>query len=272
MSRYQYLVWLGLALTRPAVCQDVDVSDIVDRSMTVLRTAWEAVPGYAFVQRDETFRDNRSVSRTHQVVMIDGSDYYMPIAVNDVPLPAAERAEQIRKLVAEKVRRDAETPAARQKRASDYTRQRMQNGQFIVEMPSAFRFTFEREEIQSEGFRTWVLAAEPRPHAGPVSREAKVLAGMKGFLWVEQGSYRIVRAEAEVLAPVSIFGIFVRVLPGTRMEFATAPGDPAMLSRFSRTIIVSRLWFHSTQKTISTYWGYRPNEDVVRELSGENPY
>jgi hypothetical protein len=272
VSRYQHLIWLGLALARPAICQDVAVSEIVDRSMTVLRTAWDAVPGYAFVQRDETFSDSRSVSRTHQVVMIDGSDYYMPIAVNDVPLTAAERAEQIRKLAAEKARRDAETPAARQKRASDYTRQRMQNGQFIVEMPSAFRFTFERQETQHDGCRAWVLAAEPRPRSGPLSREAKVLSGMKGFLWVEQGSYRILRAEAEVTAPVSIFGFFVRVLPGTRMEFATAPGDPAMLSRFSRNITVSRLWFHSTQKTISTYWGYRPNDDVMRELLRESPY
>ena len=269
MSRYQHLTWLGLALARLAVCQNADLNEIVDRSITVLRAAWEAAPRYAFVQRDETSSDSGAVSRTHQVVMIDGSDYYMPIAVNDVPLSAVERAEQIRKLLAEKARRDAETSLARQKRAAAYTRQRLQNGRIIVEMPLAFRFAFVREETQKDGSSVWVLAAEPRPRPGPLSRESKVLARMKGLLWVEHGRYRIVRAEAEVTAPVSIFGIFARVLPGTRMEFETAAGEPPMLSRFVRTLALSRLWFHSTQRTTSTYSGYRPNDEVIRELLEE---
>ena len=270
MPRYQRLALVGLALAGSAVSQDVDVSGIVNHSMTLLRTAWEAAPRYAFVERDETFSNGHSASRTHQVVMMDGSDYYMPIAIDDVPLSSTERAVELRKLLREKARRDAENSLTRQKRASAYTQQRLQNGRFILEMPEAFRFTFEREETESGGAAAWVLAAEPRARSGALSREARVLAGMKGLLWVEQGSYRILRAEAEVTAPVSIFGIFARVLPGTRLELATAPGDPPMLSRFSRTIVISRLWFHSTQKTISTYWSYRPNQEVLRELLPEN--
>lgn len=246
------------------------MSDIIEHSMKLLRAAWDSVPDYAFIQRDESLVGGRSVSRTHQVVMIDGSDYYMPIAINDIPLSATERANELQKLRTEKARRDAETSAAKRKRASTYTQQRLENGQLIIEMPKAFRFRFEREESQSDGRAAWVLDAEPRPRAGPTSREAKVLAGMRGRLWVEQLSYRILRAEAEVMAPVSIFGGFVRVLPGTRMEFATEPGERPMLSRFLRSLTVSRFWFRSTRQTISTYWNYRPNEEVMRELLTEN--
>jgi hypothetical protein len=238
--------------------------------MALLRAAWEAVPDYAFVQRDESFSNGRSASRAHLVVMIDGSDYYMPIAINDVPLSAMERAAELLKLRKEKARREAETSLSRQKRVSVYTRQRLQNGQLIIEMSKAFRFTYEREEIQGDGNAAWVLAAEPRARPGELSREAKVLAAMQGCLWVEKGSYRILRAEAEVEAPVSIFGLFARVLPGTRMEFATEPGKLPLLSRFSRRLIVSRLWFHSTQETISTYWDYRPNDEVMQQLLAES--
>ncbi|HVW07431.1 MAG TPA: hypothetical protein VHC90_02560 [Bryobacteraceae bacterium] len=91
MPGYQHLACLCLLTTglsgASAIAQDSDVGEIVTRSMSLLHSAWERVPDYAFVQRDEEIGSAGSTSRTQQVVMIDGSDYYMPIAVNDIPLP-----------------------------------------------------------------------------------------------------------------------------------------------------------------------------------------
>ncbi|HXE63069.1 MAG TPA: hypothetical protein VN519_05985 [Bryobacteraceae bacterium] len=270
MPGYQYLVWALLAAAQMAPCEDADIGGIVHRSMALLREAWDAVPGYAFVQRDESRSGGRLVSRTHLVVMIDGSDYYMPIANNDEPLPETERVRELRKLLAEKARREAENAKAHEKRTSGYLQQRRQNGMFITELPAAFHFTFAREATLADGHGVWVLAAAPNARKGALSREAKILARMNGFLWVEKETCRIVRAEASVTAPVSIFGIFARVLPGTQFAFETEPADLPMLSRLSLTLSISRLGFHSTQQTTSTYRDYRLNEEVMRELLAEN--
>jgi len=270
MPGHQYLVWALLVAAQTAPCEDVDVGRIVQRSMALLREAWDAVPGYAFVQRDESLSGGRLVSRTHLVVMIDGSDYYMPIANNDEALSETERARELGKLVAEKARREAQNAGAREKRTSGYLQQRRQNGMFITELPAAFHFTLAREATLADGHGVWVLAAAPNARKGPLSREAKILARMNGYLWVEKETCRIVRAEASVTAPVSIFGIFARVLPGTQIAFETEPGDLPMLSRLSLTLSISRLGFHSTQQTISTYRDYRLNEQVIRDLLAEN--
>ncbi|HVW07430.1 MAG TPA: hypothetical protein VHC90_02555 [Bryobacteraceae bacterium] len=137
-------------------------------------------------------------------------------------------------------------------------------------MPAAFRFTLDPEETLSDGSTAWVLAAEPRLRTGPLTREAKVLGSMKGCLWVEKNSYRIRHAGAAVTAPVSIFGILARMLPGTRMEFETRAGEPPLLSRYSLTLSIARLWFHSTRQTVTSYWDYRPNEEVMQELLAES--
>jgi hypothetical protein len=44
-----------------------------------------------------------------------------------------------------------------------------------------------------------------------------------GRLWIDRKSFHWLRAEAQVLNPVSVFGLFARVLPGTRMELNMAP-------------------------------------------------
>ncbi|HVY93330.1 MAG TPA: hypothetical protein VHA14_11295 [Bryobacteraceae bacterium] len=270
MSRHQHLALLMLAVSHTALCQEIEAQDIVRRSMALLREAWDAAPHYAFVQRDETQSGGRTVSRTHQVVMIDGSDYYLPIANNDEPLGAAERARELQKLKNEKARRDRESAKEREKRAANYLQQRRQNGMFITELPEAFHFTLIREATLPDGHEVWVLAAAPKQRQGPLSREAKVLSGMRGYLWVEKESYRVVRAEASVTEPVSIFGIFARVLPGTRLELATEPvsGAPPMLSRMAVNLVISRLWFRSTQQKITTFSSWRPNEEVMNELTG----
>src|SRR6185312_7059006 len=167
-------------------------------------------------------QSGKTTIATNRVLMIDGSDYYMPVAMNDQPFSTAQEAVERRKLYAEIQRRMAETSAARRKRIAKYQEQRQQNGRIIAAFPSAFYFVLLGEDSLG-GRAVYVLSARPKPLTGPSTREAKVLAGMSGRMWVAKDSFQIVRAEASVLMPVSILGLFARVLPGTRFEIEIEP-------------------------------------------------
>ena len=71
-----------------------------------------------------------------------------------------------------------------------------------------------------------------------------------------------------MVAPVSIYGIFARVLPGTRMELRMQRITDSLwlVSRFSMDLVLSKFWLHATQRTVSTYSDYRRNKTVLDEL------
>ncbi len=75
----------------------------------------------------------------------------------------------------------------------------------------------------TNGHPTYVLDALPRPGYQPPNRTARILTGMHGRLWIEKKGFHWVKGEAEVLKPVSIFGFFAKVLPGTRMDLEMIP-------------------------------------------------
>lgn len=268
MSGHQYLILVLCSAAFPcAPCDAADVKEVVSGATIALRSGWVVAPDYAFIQRDEFERNGKQTTKTHQVVTVVGSDYYMPVAIDDQPLSADQELVELQKLKNEVQRRNNEAPEARERRAENYRKQREQNAELLVEFPTAFNFEVEREETIN-GHTAYVLAATPRERSGPLSRVAKVLAGMRGKMWVEHENFHVIRAESKVIAPVSIFGIFARVLPGTHMELEMGPVTDSvwLVSRFSMTLEVSKFWFHSTQATRSTYSEYRMNGPVLEEL------
>src|SRR5579863_1564743 len=90
---------------------DVDVQDMVRRAAIAMQADWAAAPGFAFVQRDVTRSKQTTTRNTHQVFMVVGSDYYMPIANDDTPLPVDQQKLELQKLKNEVARRNRETPA-----------------------------------------------------------------------------------------------------------------------------------------------------------------
>lgn len=268
MSGHQHLTLLVISAAMQCTpCHAADVKEIVRGATIVLRSDWAVAPDYAFLQRDEFQRNGKPASTTHQVVMAAGSDYYMLVAIDDQPLPPDQQRSELRKLKNEFQRRNNEDPQARERRIENYQKQRQQNGELVVQFPDAFNFELLLEETIN-GHAAYVLAATPRKRAGPASRAAKILAGMRGQMWVEKDNIHMIRAESNVITPVSIFGIFARVLPGTRMELEMAPVTDSiwLVNRFSMTLKVSKFWLHSTQATTSTYSEYRLNGPVVAEL------
>jgi hypothetical protein len=237
----------------------IDVQDIVRRAASAMQADWAAAPGFSFIQRDATITKGITTSKTQQVFMIEGSDYYMPIAINDQPVTPDQQKLELKGLREEVERRSRESPEQAEKRSEQYRKTREQNGILIEEFTNAFHFTLAGEETVS-GHACYVLEAKPKQGYQPPNRTAKVLTGMQGRLWVDQASFHAVKAEADVLKPVSIFGLFARVLPGTKMELEMTPVTDSIwqVSRFAVKMRLSIFWRKSSRETESTFSGYRP--------------
>jgi len=136
----------------------------------------------------------------------------------------------------------------------------------LEEFTKALDFTFAGDET-IDGHACYVLEAKPKSSYRPPTRTAKILTGMQGRLWVDKESFHWVKAEAEVLKSVSIFGLLARVLPGTTMELEMMPvtGSIWLVSRFAVDMRLSILWRKSTKATETTFNGYRPAPAVLAE-------
>ena len=250
-------------------CEAAEIDAIVRQASEVLQMDWAAYLEYALVERDETRKGDTVSSRTSQVVTIEGSDYYMPIAIDDRPLSPDQANLELRRLMDEIVRRRNESASARAQRLQAFKKQRDENGALILEFPKALAYTLSGEQ-EVNGHDAYILLGVPKKRAGPLSRAAKVLSGMTGTIWIDRSGFHTVRAECKVLNPIPVFGILARVMPGTHVELELSPVSESvwLISRYSLTLAVSRFWFKSTQVTTSTYSSFRPNSIVVAELLG----
>ncbi len=240
--------------------------EILEQATAKMQADWVAAPDFAFVQRDVTTAKGVTTSKTHQVFLIEGSDYYMPIAIGDQSLSENQQREQLQRLRQEVERRKCETSEQAAKRSEQYLRIRDQNGVLLREFTQAFDFTTAGEETVN-GHLTYVFAARPRAGYRPPNRTAKILTGMKGRLWVDKETYHWVKADAEAIKPVSVFGIFARVMPGTRMELEMAPVTDSvwLVSRLVLDLKLSVFWHKSSRTTETTFREYRPAADALRQ-------
>jgi outer membrane lipoprotein-sorting protein len=245
-----------------------DIRDIVRQGTAAIHTDWDADPKYAYIEKDVVVKNGKTTSKTSQVLTIEGSDYFLPVAIDDNPLPPERREEELRKLRAEVRRRKNESASARRRRLGSYQKQRDENGALLLDFPNAFTFELLREETE-HGRPAYVVSASPKSRTGPMSRAAKVLAGMTGTLWVDKDTFQTFHAECGVVSAVPIYGILARVLPGTHIEFEMTPVTASvwLVSEVSMSLNLSKLLvFNSTQVTRSTYSDYRLNEAVLEEL------
>ena len=242
-----------------AQCEPENLGHIIQRATTAMESDWNAFPGFAFVERDAATSKRETVVSTNRVFMIDGSDYYMPIALNDKPYTAGQLAQEHEKLLQEIGRRSHETKKERERRSGRYWKERNQTRILLGEYVKAFDFTVIGEEAIN-GYSACVLDAKPRLDYRPPNREAKILTGMQGRLWIDIHDFHWVKAEAEVLRPVSILGVAVRILPGTHMELQMAPVNPSLwlVSSFTVAVKASIVWMSTDRAEVTSWSEYRP--------------
>jgi hypothetical protein len=233
----------------------VDVQTIIERSIQANDKDWQAGPAYSFSERD--VQDGGT--RTSEVTMILGSPYYRHVAINGRPLRPEDQAEQQRKQEQITAQRCGESQQERAERIARYENERRRDHLLMDEMVKAFSFKLVGER-RSGSFEVYVLKATPKPGYQPPNKEAKVLTGMQGEIWVDKQTFQWVRVEAEVIHSISILGFLARVEPGTRFELEKMPVDsgiwlPAHFAMKSR----AKIFFLYSRKDQEdeTYFDYR---------------
>jgi len=239
----------------PAVHAQLDVKDIIQRSVEANKADWKVQPDYDHCIR---VKEDSKV-KTYDVLMILGSPYQRLVALDGKPLSPQQEKQEESKLQQEIADRRRETPQQRAKRIADWERSRQRNHLLLEQLTKAFDFKMEGDR-KVEGHEVYELAATPRPGYQPPNNQAKVLTGMEGKLWIDQKSFQWVKVEAKVIHPVSIAGFMARVEKGTRFELRQAPVAPdiwfpsyfAVKARAKILFVIP----HNNQEQ-DTYFNYR---------------
>lgn len=196
-----------------------DAQTIIQRSVQANERDWGAFPSYEF---DETDYLPGGHTRTYHVTMILGSPYERLIRVDGKPLAPAQNSAEQRKMQQTIAARRHESAEERAKRVKSYQRDRDRDHLLMNQLAVAFNFKLIGEQKLGP-HNVYVLKAKVRPGYNPPNREAEVLTGMEGELWIDQQTFQWVKVEAHVIRPVTIEGFLARVEPGTRFELEKTP-------------------------------------------------
>jgi hypothetical protein len=197
--------------------QQLGPKEIIQRSAEVNRRDWDAAPGYDYFQRE---RDGDKI-KTYEEIMLEGSRYERLVALDDKPLSSEDEAKERRRFEKAVAERRQESPSERERRVGQYQKEIDRDHVLMGELTNALDFTLSGKEML--GLReVYVLKGTPRADYRPPNKQAKALTGMQGTLWIDAATFHWVRAEAEVVRPVWIYGFVARIEPGTRFELEQA--------------------------------------------------
>ena len=259
-------LFMGAVSSRAA-----DPNEIVQRATEAFRSDWAADPSYAYIERDEVQKGDKLTSKTFEVVMIDGSDYRLPLATDGQPLSPARRKAELIKLKDEAEHRRNESASTRRSRIAAWKKQRDENGELLLDFPTSLTFHLQDEAIK-DGRAAYIFSATPKPGVVATTRAAKVLTGMQGTAWVDKDSLHPMRVECSVIRPVPVYGALASVLPGTDIEITmTKVSDSTwLIDLVSLKLKIAKiLLFKSEVLTRYKYSDYHPNDSVLQELLKE---
>ncbi|MEI9976418.1 MAG: hypothetical protein WDO73_32800 [Ignavibacteriota bacterium] len=204
-----------------------DAREIVRRSVDLDRSNWIKRADYTWVGRsrerhfdahDQVTSDRREAWET---VILDGLPFTRLLERDGKPLPPSEQQKQQQKLDKETAKLAAETPAERQRRATDFEKARRRERAFLLEIPDAFDLRVEGSDT-IDGQEVWVVSGTPKPGYRAKTRDGAALAKVRGKMWIEKAGYQWVRVEAETIDTIS-FGIFLaRLSPGAKLVLEQA--------------------------------------------------
>lgn len=205
--------------------------------------------------------------------MIEGSRYEHLVAINDRPLSPDKQADEAKDLQKVISQRKRESPEDRRRRIEAYEAGRKRDNVLMEELAKAFRFTLAGED-ELDGRRVYVLDAVPRKGYKPPNRDAAVLTGMNGTLWIDQQTFQWIKVDAHVVHPVSIGGFAARVEPGTEFNLEKMPvaSDVWQPKRFAMKARAKVLFlFSHRQQEDDTFFNYRPAGERLSCSSAPQP-
>jgi hypothetical protein len=239
-----------------------DVRQIVDSSIAATQRHWQARLHYTYVERDE---DRRLDMEGH--VKSDHVDVSRTILVNGVPFeqlvehngqPPLEEEERKEKEKLDKLKR--ETP---EQRAERIRKQEEEDTSLVRELPKAFDFQLAGEDVVN-GRPAYVLQATPHPGYEPEGKYGKMFSKLEGKLWVDQRDFGWIKADGQVIQPISMGLFLVRLLRGSQIKMEQTRVDngiwmpervevrAAAKIFFVKSLVIDRVLTYSEYKPAQT--------------------
>ncbi len=241
------------------------------RSVAVNERDWQAEPCFSHQEHEIEKKDGETLDHTYEVIMMDGTPYQRLIAENGRPLSPARQGQEEEKEAKERARRRSESLDERSRRIAKYRDDREHDNVLMSQMAVAFTFRLAGEENVA-GRPAYVLIASPKPGYRPINRQAKVLIGMQGKMFIDKQDFHWAKVEAEVIHTVTFAGFLARVGPGTRFELENEPVNGTLRGtiwqprRFEVHVAASVLFWERNSTTIDTYRDYRSETASGRKV------
>ena len=197
-----------------------DATDIIRRSVERDATNFERFKNYTFLERVEERRYGRNGNlsskeiQTYEFMVLGGRPYGKLVERDDKALPDKEARKEQEKVDKESAKRQHESASDKAKQDQDRAEER----RYLREVPEAFNLTVQGTEDVG-GRPVWIIDAQPKPGYKPKIKRAEILGHLRGKIWVDQTDYQWVKAEVEVIDPIS-FGLgLVKLAPGAVLNF-----------------------------------------------------
>jgi hypothetical protein len=214
------LLALGVAVVFTTHVGAQDATEIIRRSVERDAYNFERFKNYTFLERVEERRYGRSGNQTskdietYEFMVLGGRPYGKLVERNDQALSAKDARKEQEDADKELAKRQRESASDKAKQDADRAEQR----RYLREVPEAFDLTLQGAG-EMGGRPVWIIGAQPKPGYKPKLKRAEILTKLRGKIWVDQADYQWVKAEAEVIQPISFgFGL-VRLAPGSVLNF-----------------------------------------------------
>lgn len=195
---------LSFALAGAASAENLTPQEAIERASHNELTAHDVHP-YRFTLRKV---DDGKIT-TKEIIETKDGDVARLIAINDKPLPPAVEAKEIQRL--QTLLADASIQEHRRKREqADADRA----NEMVRLLPTAFVYEFEGI-VEGPSGPCYKLSMKPNPDFDPPDRQAEVLHGMAGEIWIDQKEERMVKLNVHLIADVDFgWGIFGKLYKG----------------------------------------------------------
>jgi hypothetical protein len=258
----------SFALAATAAAQDINPEKIVRDAAYNELHSHDHHPFRYTLRKD----DNGKIT-TKEIIETSEGDVARLIAVGDKPLPPAADAAELHRL--QYLLAHPEIQAHRLKREqADSNRA----NEMLRLLPTAFVYRYEGM-VDGPNGPCYRFSMRPNPDFDPPDRQAQVLHGMAGELWIDQKDQRMVRLNVHLIADVEFgWGIFGRLDKGgtilvEQKNVGMDHWEQNLLHlRLRGTILIFKSLVIDTTETESNYapvpagWTY---QDAVRALLDE---
>lgn len=253
-----------------------DAAAIIHASLERGRFSDARLKDYTYTEKEEVRTLDKSgavvktESKTSEVLNLYGRPYKRRVGKDGRALEGKEKEKADQEFEREVHKREKETAEESRKEQEAQEKARAESRRYLLEIPKAFTFKIAGEEVL-DGTPVWVIDAEPRPDFRSTVKRADLLKKVRGRVWIDKHSYQWVRADADLIEPISFGGFLAKLDRGARMTFLQRRvNDEVWLPSKATARVEARLLLkHYSLATETTWTNYRKFRVDSRMVTAE---